>query len=154
MEKRSSNKNSHQVSRRKKVIATKHLVVCIPLVAVLDRISIDIPTITVPIRIHSPEFCTLIHQDHCDSNTRCRCILFGALKARQNSAPILFFFKSTYVNSCSRQYPEQFSKHRYLRRCVKAVTVTIQLHTNTLYQIKKTLLLLCKKCKVSKGQRF
>ncbi len=92
MEKRFAFKNSHHCGRRKKVVAAKHLVASIPIVQVADRIGVHVPTVVVPVHVDGPEFVQrAVHA------TALR-VLSGLyficrLKARQHTAPILFFFE-------------------------------------------------------------
>jgi hypothetical protein len=53
VEKRITNKKLPRLSERKIIVSGKHTVTNIPVIRVLDRVSIHVPAIVVPVHVHS-----------------------------------------------------------------------------------------------------
>jgi len=119
------NKNSLAVREREKErIARKHKVVIVPLFRVLNRVGVQVPlaVASIPVRIHGPQYWVRTPSVAPPLEYSRGCIVCGAIKALQQSVPILFFFETrrSHARSICSMQTEQFWRNemsRTSRKC-------------------------------------
>ena len=97
-----SEKPAPKRRREKMRVAGDELVAVVPAVRVRNRVGLDVPTVIVPIRVHSPEHvCAQYHPYQHPSNT-----LRVVSYSRPQSLPVLRTDSNLFLNDCTHARKE------------------------------------------------